>query len=656
MNWRILLSLISLFATDLYAQDVQTSQYCVSDIIYTNLYEAPCNVLLLSGVDSRELSDYGTTTTIYSSPCTSKVQYGLSIAQDQKKVHHSHHAIPSYDQHALSAQICQSWSQQRFTQEIERSIEYCISCGCSRDQAEQEILQQHHLYLFPNFIKSIKTLSGYRSHIKNLCWLYPPNKPGFWSKALALLTCANRRHAEFVAIAHKLNAEVLQQEKNEKAQRKSAENKRNSPIDTLQLTRYRQAEQKARQIKQETVRKTFDAQCDDLANESTEWQELLDIYQEESLGNTTRIERRIQMLQTMSNGQVIYTEQSYTLSSSASNLIHQAGGDSENYKSNYGNQLQQVIHQECIDGIEHLTNICSSAVLHPYKQGIAGCFDAAREYNQAGWTSKAATISDFCWMLLDCGLAIAEGAVDGVIGAVKDMAEHPVQTAICAIAGEYVLAYQLSKILYNAVDIGITALVDADRAAQKWDDYIAPITQLINAIENQQITLRDAINGATQFAVHWKTQGKLLKGLGNICTTAKTKAIEFAKNNQLSTPQDYMATSEGTLLKYVDKSIQKDFTKSGNTSKFFSENRRKGGVGVQITNKQALEVAQQLGFKKTNFYSHGKSIFQKGNQFITIDGDSHNGGFWKMANSVENLSSKKTRLGTYDKNLNRIGD
>jgi hypothetical protein len=29
---------------------------------------------------------------------------------------------------------------------------------------------------------------------------------------------------------------------------------------------------------------------------------------------------------------------------------------------------------------------------------------------------------------------------------------------------------------------------------------------------------------------------------------------------------------------------------------------------------------------------------------------------WKMAKSVKELGSKKTRMGTYDKNLKRIGD
>lgn len=71
---------------------------------------------------------------------------------------------------------------------------------------------------------------------------------------------------------------------------------------------------------------------------------------------------------------------------------------------------------------------------------------------------------------------------------------------------------------------------------------------------------------------------------------------------------------------------------------------------------KAAELAKRMGFKKTNYRSHGQTVFQKGNKFITRDADSHNGGFWKMADSVENLARKQTRLGTYDKFLNRIGD
>ncbi len=40
----------------------------------------------------------------------------------------------------------------------------------------------------------------------------------------------------------------------------------------------------------------------------------------------------------------------------------------------------------------------------------------------------------------------------------------------------------------------------------------------------------------------------------------------------------------------------------------------------------------------------------------TPDVDKHNGGVWKGADSVKKLGSRRTRSGTYDMDLNRIGD
>ena len=74
------------------------------------------------------------------------------------------------------------------------------------------------------------------------------------------------------------------------------------------------------------------------------------------------------------------------------------------------------------------------------------------------------------------------------------------------------------------------------------------------------------------------------------------------------------------------------------------------------TTKEATEAAKALGFEKTKEFSHGQPVYKKGNKYITPDVDSHNGGVWKMADSVKNLGSKNTRMGTYDIYLNRIGD
>jgi hypothetical protein len=79
-------------------------------------------------------------------------------------------------------------------------------------------------------------------------------------------------------------------------------------------------------------------------------------------------------------------------------------------------------------------------------------------------------------------------------------------------------------------------------------------------------------------------------------------------------------------------------------------------VQFAMTNKEAAEAAAKLGYRKTNDRCHGQAVFTNGRLFISADVDGHNGGVWKMADSPENLRSKKTRMGTYDANLNRVGD
>ena len=81
-----------------------------------------------------------------------------------------------------------------------------------------------------------------------------------------------------------------------------------------------------------------------------------------------------------------------------------------------------------------------------------------------------------------------------------------------------------------------------------------------------------------------------------------------------------------------------------------------GSSGGRMTAKEATKAAEELGFRKINDKSHGQPVYTDGKSYITPDVDSHNGGAWKMARSVKDLRSKSTRSGTYDANLNRIGD
>lgn len=77
------------------------------------------------------------------------------------------------------------------------------------------------------------------------------------------------------------------------------------------------------------------------------------------------------------------------------------------------------------------------------------------------------------------------------------------------------------------------------------------------------------------------------------------------------------------------------------------------------TNAEAKKAAEKLGYTKVSGELHGNSIFKhnKKNLYISADKDNHIvGGTWKMASSIKNLGSKKTRMGTYDHNLKRVGD
>jgi hypothetical protein len=53
---------------------------------------------------------------------------------------------------------------------------------------------------------------------------------------------------------------------------------------------------------------------------------------------------------------------------------------------------------------------------------------------------------------------------------------------------------------------------------------------------------------------------------------------------------------------------------------------------------------RRLDLAKTSALVNGQAVYQDGNRFITRDIDGHNGGAWKMADSVKNLMSKDTRL------------
>ncbi|HEV2601883.1 MAG TPA: toxin C-terminal domain-containing protein [Candidatus Babeliales bacterium] len=427
--------------------------------------------------------------------------------------------------------------------------------------------------------------------------------------------------------------------------------------------------------------------------------------------NSDQLGLRKDLVEQIKNNGAVYESRSYEIATPVGDLLQDYNYDVLAYDHFYGDQLQQLAHQDCIDILEKIVYQNHALPLHvrqqDFSKGLLGCVDAAREYNHVGLPEKSFHIIDFCYAFLDCGVdvvkGVLEGTAKGLIGAVSHCIQHPIETAACVVAGKYVFAYHLLCLLENVAEIGADALRAYHAGQTEWDEFLKPVKEQIKELSQQQVSLRGAAEGTTAFVVHWIAQNKLHGGLNDIFkaakTAVKTKAASLANKLPRATSDHVLTTPEGvsfsassvdnnqlsannnTLAKQAHTPKQQNHASKqqhGKQQLGNSKNQQPSPSRQDKTqtcnqpqpevlnnqtcailnkkNKEIANIANNIGFKKTNYYLHGQPIFQKGNKFISFDVDAHNGGFWKMADSVKNLSSKKTRLGTYDKFLNRIGN
>ncbi len=318
-----------------------------------------------------------------------------------------------------------------------------------------------------------------------------------------------------------------------------------------------EAYKKARKKYEDDIKSGYQEYARELDENIDDYYDGLDLY-DDCDSQSDRFERRMQAI--FADEALLHFEhKEYCLSDDVKQKLRQHQESPYEYEHCYGSALQQTIHQECIDIVDRAIHLSNDHPAYEYKDALIDLADGARELNKAGKTEKAMSVADACWGILDCCSAVIEGAVEGAIGAVVDIYNNPLQTVASLTIGNYVMAYQALKIATNLADIGITSLFDAQAGREKWDDYVAPITNVITAVgtafANNEISLRDAIKQGTKLVVQYKTQGKILGGLGKFYSTVKTKAVNYIEKNPFATPQMYMTTPEGVMFKAVDESF-----------------------------------------------------------------------------------------------------
>ena len=408
---------------------------------------------------------------------------------------------------------------------------------------EAAVLNWYPAYMSDNFITAIKKFSDYNQKLNYLKFkfgdrgkfsqsfhcTFGSQPEGFVDRINQLYAARKRAYAESATQA--AAAEQLKQQ---------------------QLAQIAQA-------RQLTVRQAWPENFQLLQQDIPEWQELSDIFLEHKFGDSARLQKRIAVLNQLTsvsnNTNNLNTDahnfinQDYKITSQAKNILQDTGLNPTDYASCYGNQFQQLLHQENLDQLQQLSSVTRLSPIFHHKIAVAECVDSAREYNQAGLVYDSVKVTDMCWALIDYGKAICEGAAQGLIMVAKDLADHPEQALLLVVAGEYVLACQLAKVTYEVAKIGITAWQDPTKGQEEWGNYIAQVTELIDAFENNEISTRDALKTSTMVAVSCRAQSKLSSGLGKLCKVTKANAMTYLKNNPHATPQLYMSTPDGKIFK-----------------------------------------------------------------------------------------------------------
>ncbi len=379
---------------------------------------------------------------------------------------------------------------------------------------ESQILNQRCLYMFDEFVKFAQTYNGYKCTIQQLH--AELKKLYCWQRAWHI-----KNHTYCPGLQKRIHYLYNQLS--------SLNNE--TPTYTEPIWRDRSLE-------------TFSQQ-------KTEYTSLHSIYHTYTPSLSHALDKRLEAYNHIlsTDYALQYANKSYNLNKNVKQLLHKYGHDTSHFTECFGNQLQHTIHQESLDLLHHIDHLSPNSILYDHQEALIDFTVAMVDYNHEGLTDKATTIADFCWTLLDCGQAIAEGTAIGIQSAVTDILNNPIEATISIVASKPLLAYQLSKVLYNVADIGFTAITNVNQAKDKWNKYAEPLNNVIDKIYNKEISLRDAVKGGTAIIVGLTAQSRLLGGLGKFCNTIKQKSITFAKNSSLFNPQEYLTTPEGLLFK-----------------------------------------------------------------------------------------------------------
>ncbi len=411
---------------------------------------------------------------------------------------------------------------------------------------------------------------------------------------------------------------------------------------------------------------------------------------------------RTAALEFVSHNPVACREQSFTLTPEAFALLQARGLDPEQFIYCIGNEVQHQLYSEFVMLLNAIAEIESNESIQPLLDMVLTYTQIGQKYTEQNNIEKAFDSADLSWAWLDCAKAIyikgidltekttidiAKGIMHGLQNAVLNnvnMVLHPVET-MSNVANTFChLAYCFGKFMEPIMIYDGETEIDAETITRVNEEWKENLQSVINATKG--ITVEGSAAFITEFIISPKITKAGIGLLSHYAQTPVAQLLKVAKeakdkigdktqkligvarqkiadklgNNVAVTANGVKVPVSNTpqvLQRSMDKGKDGDVSKkSKSKTSNIKENKYTRPDAIKVTAKQAIAEAEKLGFEKTNYYYKGQPIFKKGNRYISPDADIHNGGVWKMADSVKNLEHKSTRMGTYDKDLNRIRD
>jgi len=228
-----------------------------------------------------------------------------------------------------------------------------------------------------------------------------------------------------------------------------------------------------------------------------------------------------------------FTFKKYELTSKGETLFRDLELDNKAFVCLYGNQFQHALHSEFVDlanraGLLYFQTTNSEAL--KFSQEIATFSDVGSSHLKTGYILQAVYTADFCWALLDCGVAFAEGAFQAVKN-IGNQLRHPIVTAANVGGSIFMAGYYLGTMLAILIDDGILSFIDPKELERRMARRVGPISETLDAIEDtlKSITPRDVVKESTTFIVEGWLTGKILSASAKFFKEAKTSIFEMAK-------------------------------------------------------------------------------------------------------------------------------